>query len=257
MPQAWELCATIRSWISTAQAGSPSVLPWVVVITTPEGLVVDSWLDTNVSIEVDSQGDLIDAGERSTLLGTGPLEYRRVRIRGALWMSMALCRRGAVSIQYQHETVRNLVRTAPPGTPRGWWTEALIYVLRDGGVFDGWARVMTNDHADLGNRGRDRQMVEECRVNGLLLITRDEQVIREAGEAGVRVARPEEHARDVMSLDAARRMFFQRLDIALLSHLTLAHGDIARERRAAACRDIATVYQNLWADEVDWSHVRR
>lgn len=140
------------------------------------------WVDTNVMLEVYSHGDLYDAFE-SYQRGEGALakvEERRLRIQGSLWMAMALCRVGARSVTYQHENVRNILRMAPPDSERGGWTSTIVWMLGDHGVFDGWERHMTNDGANLTNRERDRHMVAECRSDGLVLVTRDEEVIGEA-----------------------------------------------------------------------------
>src|SRR5262245_33861649 len=70
-------------------------------------------------------------------------EGRRLRMQGSLWMAMALCEVSAVSVAYQHENMRNILRLAPPGSEVGGWTATIVWQLGDGGVFNGWERTMT------------------------------------------------------------------------------------------------------------------
>jgi hypothetical protein len=129
------------------------------------------------------------------------VEERRVRLQGSLWMAMALCRVRARSISYQHENMRNILRLAPPASTRGAWTSTILYMLGDHGVFDGWERHVTNVGETLSNRDRDRLMVTECQAKGLVLITRDDQVISEASATGVDAIGPEAFATRHMSRD--------------------------------------------------------
>lgn len=171
------------------------------------------WVDTNVMLEVYSHGDLYDAFEDwQRGKGTSAIvEERRVRMQGSLWMAMALCEAGARSITYQHENLRNILRLAPPSSTQGAWTSSILYVLGDGGVFDGWERHMTNDGQALTNRQRDAHMIQVCRDDAMVLVTRDAQVIGEASRVGVDAVDPETYAVRYLTREDARRMFEQRL----------------------------------------------
>jgi hypothetical protein len=79
-------------------------------------------------------------------------------------MAMALCRRSAVSLTYQHENLRNILRLAPPDSEVGGWTSTILYVLGDGGVFRGWERLMTTSGERLSDRDRDQSRMRSLRI---------------------------------------------------------------------------------------------
>lgn len=158
---------------------------------------------------------------------------------------MALCRVGARSVTYQHENVRNMLRMAPPDSERGGWTSTIIYQLGDGGVFDGWERYMTNDGAALSNRDRDRHMVNECHTDGLVLVTRDAQVIDEARGVGVDATEPELFAARHLTREEARRMFDDRVGAAGIRYL-VAGPPQEQELRMRAGRRIRELYAAIW-----------
>jgi hypothetical protein len=53
-------------------------------------------------------------------------EARRVRTQGTLWLAMALCEVRALSLSYQHENLRNILRLAPPDSQVGGWTSSIL-----------------------------------------------------------------------------------------------------------------------------------
>lgn len=199
------------------------------------------WVDTNVMLEVYSHGDLSDAyeswqrGDRAI----ATVEARRLQMQNSLWMAMALSQSGARSVSFQHENLRNILRLAPPSSARASWTAAVLYVLGDGGVFGAWERFLTNDAGALSNRERDRHMVNECRTEQLVLISRDAQVIREAHAVGVDALRPELFAGRYLAREAARRLFNERIATAVDRYTVSGPGDNleVRERAAAAIRE--------------------
>jgi hypothetical protein len=135
---------------------------------------------------------------------------------------------------------------APPGTERGNWTAAIVYVLGDGGVFAGWEQLLTTDAASLSNRDRDQHIVRECSSDAMSLVTRDQQVIREARSAGVDCDEPEPIAARTLNREDARAMFEQRLLSACDRYAAV--GDIAtRAQRIAAAEHVAEVYAAFWA----------
>jgi hypothetical protein len=200
------------------------------------------WVDTNVMLEVYSHGDAFDAGD---LGDRGQLEERRLRMRGSLWMAMALCRGRVVSVTYQHENVRNILRMAPPGSTRGTWTAAILYIIVDGGVFDGWERMMTNQGAQLSNPQRDRFMIEQCRDHGMILVSRDREARDIAATEGVIAMLPEEYGASVLNDVQACEMFMGRLRGAVDRY---PNGYPPEERavRADAALAIFELYERLW-----------
>jgi hypothetical protein len=205
------------------------------------------WIDTNVMLEIYSHGDLYEAYE-NTQRGKGAItvvEERRMRMQGTLWMAMALCTAGARSVTYQHDNLRNILRLAPPRSTRGAWTSAILYVLGDGGVFDGWERYMTSDGETLTNRQRDAHMIQECCSEGLVLVTRDAQVIGEAKRAGVDATEPEPFAARYLARDDARRVFGQRLGGAAIRYL-VAGSPQEQNMRMRVGRTTREVYSHIW-----------
>ncbi len=225
-------------------------------MVTPDGYTVDTWLDTNVTLEIDSHGDLFVEWEKWRRGEPSDLEGRRERIRGSLWAAMALAKVGAVSVQYQHETIRNLKRLAPPATPHGWWTEAAIYVLgvADGvdGVFRGWHRTFTNDHAELNNPGRDRMIKVECVEHGLRLISRDDDLIAETRAAGGTAYLPEEFGATEITMEEAQAMFMDRMSATAHAYMVAAETGADRRARKAAVRDLVQGYRRVWSDAYEW-----
>lgn len=204
------------------------------------------WIDTNVMLEVYSHGDLFDEWEKQQRGEPSDVEGRRMRMQGSLWMAMALCKLGALTVSYQHENLTNILRMAPPGSNRGVWTSGIVYVLGDGGVFDGWDRNVTNAGAGLSNRDRDRLMVSECKVGGMVLVTRDAQVIKEAVIVGVDAAEPEPFAGRTLTLEDARDMFMTRMDRATAAYVakTPTENRLAME---AAMTALTELYQYIWS----------
>jgi hypothetical protein len=205
------------------------------------------WIDTNVMLEVYSHGDLYEAFG-NWKCGQGALavvEDRRVRMQGSLWMAMALCRAGARSVTYQHENLRNIRRMAPPQSTPGAWTSTILYVLGDGGLFDGWERHMTNDGELLTNRQRDAHMIQACREGGLVLVTRDAQVIGEAKNANVDAVEPEPFAARYLTREDARRMFADRLGDAVIRYLVKGSPQ-EQNMRIRVGHTVREVYGSIW-----------
>lgn len=187
------------------------------------------WIDTNVMIEIFTFGDLFfdllkgDAArkvaEREGKTLADPFAHakkRRLRAKHSLWLAMALCDQKKVTISYDHEVFRNSLKVAPPDRREALPTKALLNALVPNGLFDGWTRLETNAGANLGNNARDRLMVDTCRDEAMLLISRDVGAIEYAATQGVLGVYPEDYARDVLPLADARRMFLARLDRAAM-----------------------------------------
>lgn len=200
------------------------------------------WVDTNVMLEVYSHGDIFDVGDRGDRV---QLEERRLRMRGSLWMAMALCHRLVVSVTYQHENERNIRRMAPPESTRGEWTAAILYILGDGGVFDGWECMMTNQGAQLSNPQRDRFMVEQCRDNGMILVSRDREARDIAASECVTAMTPEEYGASVLTDEQACKMFMERLRSAVASYPS-RYPPEERAIRADAALKVFEVYERMW-----------
>ena len=147
--------------------------------------------------------------------------------------------------------LHNILRLAPPESEVGGWTSTILYVLGDGGVFEGWHRTITDagevgtQEEKLSDRERDRLIVRICaaatlpdpipnippdrsarilsvlaevrpRTPGpLILITRDAQLTREAIAAGVDAATPEAFAARTMTTAQARDMWCERVTMAI------------------------------------------
>lgn len=185
------------------------------------------WIDTNVMLEIFTFGDFFcdllkgDAARRiaeregRTLADPfAAAKMRRLRTKHSLWLAMALCQENAVTISYQHEVFRNLFKIAPPDTKLALPTKALFNALIPNGLFDGWTHIETNAGSGLSNKARDRLMVDTCRDEALLFVSRDVEAIEYAATQGVLGMYPEDYARDVLSLADARKMFMARLDQA-------------------------------------------
>jgi hypothetical protein len=159
-------------------------------------------------------------------------------------MAMAFCQQHAVSVTYQDENLRNILRLAPPDSEVGGWTSTILYVLGDGGVFSGWDRHMASGGAALSDRDRDRLIVRVCAAHTvapnpnipaerdraiadelaairthtpgpLILLTRDARLIREARAEGVDADEPEAFAARTLTREAAHTMFVERLERAI------------------------------------------
>jgi hypothetical protein len=206
------------------------------------------WVDTNVMLEIYSHGDLYDAFERWQR-GDAPVaavEARRIQMQSSLWMAMAMSEVGARSVSFQHENLKNILRLAPPHSPRASWTASVLYVLGDGGVFGRWERFLTNDGVTLSNRDRDRHMVNECRTDQLVLVTRDAQVLREAQALGVDALLPELFAVRHLTREAARRLFGERLAVAVDRYVATGSGEDPAVRNSAGAA-IQEVYAAIWS----------
>lgn len=205
------------------------------------------WIDTNVMLEIYSHGDLykeFDEWQRG-IWSAAKVEERRTRMQGSLWLAMALCQAKAITVAYQHENLRHLRRLAPPGSFVGSWTATIIYLLGDGGVFDGWERHLTNDGETLKNKQRDSYMIDICRADGLVLIMRDAAACEKARAAGVDAAEPEAFAARFLTREDARRMFDQRLNDAALRYL-VAGPPQEQNMRIHVGRTTREVYRAIW-----------
>lgn len=187
------------------------------------------WIDTNVMLEIFTFGDFffdLLKGDSAQKLASregrilddaqAAAKRRRLRIKNSLWMAMALCHERAVTISYQHEVFRNALKVAPPDTKLALPTKALFNALMPNGLFDGWTMIHTNAGASLSNKQRDRLMVDTCRDEALLFISRDVGAIEYAETQGVLGVYPEHYAAGIMPLLDARKMFLARLDRAAL-----------------------------------------
>lgn len=246
----------------------------------PDDVVTDRarthWIDTSVMLEVYSHGDLYNDWALSKLGAKADPEDRRVRMQGSLWMAMTLCQLRAVSLTYQHENLRNILRLAPPMSEAGGWTSTVLYVLGDGGVFGGWERLMTTSGERLSDRDRDRLIVRVCAPNPIVapvpgitpererlmaealaeirvhtpgplaLVTRDAGLIRQARAAGVDAAEPESFAARTMTREAARAMFEARLEQAISRYI--ARGSLDKWLlRVRAMERVRQLHGAIWA----------
>ena len=208
------------------------------------------WLDTSVALEIDTQGDLyreLDLAEAGALHAR--VEYRRMRAQGSWWMAMAFCTRRVTTVQYEHESLRNmLMRMAPPGTERGQWAATIAWVFEPGGMFDGWRRSADKDGAGLGDRARDRLMVDKCREHNLSLVTRDKGIPMERARAvGVVAVDPETYAAAVLTREIAREMFLERLDAAAIAWVVAEPSrGLYLERRVDSMLVILRMYRWIW-----------
>ena len=260
----------------------------------PDDIVTDAlrthWIDTNVMLEVYSHGDLyLDSALKRVTNPSGlnnrvNPEDRRVRMQQSLWLSMSLASSSAVTLSYQHENLENILRLAPPDSDVGRWTSDILYVLGDGGVFDGWERILTVSGADLTNRDRDRLITRVCcpatlaHAPGteparaalieaalaqirehtqapLTLVTRDGRLTREARAVGVEVGTPEAIAARTLSLDPAREMFLSRLRQAIERRLACGahHSWLARKE---SLDGVLKVYEMVWdVEPPDWQRL--
>lgn len=184
------------------------------------------WVDSNVMAEIMSQGDLYRDYRRGAVI----TEQRRMMAQCSLWLAMALDDAATVTVSYEHETTRVIQRLAPPGSDAGQWTWAWAALLKPY-VFPRWIGYLTEQGVELAeNDERDQLMVDLCRADGFTLVSRDKGAQNRARAAGVPVVTPEEYATAVMTRDAARERFFERLAVAGLH----SPGRVARTRSGAA-----------------------
>jgi hypothetical protein len=212
------------------------------VLTGDEDRVATVWVDTNTLLEVYSHGDLYDVVEKG---GPLTLEQREVRMRGSLWMAMALCQRLVRSKSYQHESEQNILRNAPPGTSRGRWTVGALYILGDGGVFDGWDSRMTDQGAHLSNPERDRFMISQCRDNGMTFVSRDRKAIALAATEMVLAMEPQQYGASVLTEKQAGEMFMKRLRVAVESYPS-RYPPEEHAQRVDEASVTFEVYEELW-----------
>jgi hypothetical protein len=217
------------------------------------------WIDTCVVVEIFSHGDLWEAHEKVGQALT--IEERALRMRGSLWLAMALVQQQAMTIHYYRETERIIRKLAPPGSNSATWVSAIVHDL-DPFLFDGWERQTTwygevQDGTEIAttNPIRDRRMIELCRNERWVLITRDgierdggirtDGVFYRARAAGVNVRTPEEYARGIIRLDEARAMFDSRLRAALSWYYT-SGPENERDQRAEKVSNIRSGYEAIW-----------
>jgi hypothetical protein len=245
----------------------------------PDDVVPDRarthWVDTAVMLEVYSHGDLHKEWALRELGAHADPEGRRLRLQGALWMAMALCRLRAVSLSYQHENLRNILRLAPPDSDVGDWTATIVYVLGDGGVFQGWDRLMTSSGERLSDRDRDRLIIRACASHPittpvpnitperarlmadalatirehtpgpLALVTRDADLIRRARAEGIDADEPEPFAARTLTRDEARQMFDARLEWAMARYVARGPFD-EWLLRVRAMEPVRQVHDAIW-----------
>lgn len=235
-------------------------------------------------LEVYSYGDLYqdwglrECSEPRGLDRKADPERRRVRMQEALWLAMALATTKAVTITYQHENRRNILRLAPPDSEVGDWTASILYVLGDGGAFEGWERIATKTGASLSDRDRDRLMVHVCSAaplpisvpgmsadreraisdalaeirehtaGPLVLVTGDADLIRRARKQGVDADEPKAIAARTMTREQAKRAFEARLHDATSWYLATRKKIDGWLRRAEAMERIHQLYAAVWSD---------
>lgn len=218
------------------------------------------WIDTNVMLEVFTLGDFYrdlkkDDHERRVAILEGrtlaepfsATKRRHLRVKNSLWMVMALCHQRRDTISYEHEMFRNTQRIAPPNTKLALPTKTLFNVLIPNGLFDGWTCQLTPTGEHLSNKQRDRLMVDTCRDNGLLFISRDAGALEYAATQGVQACYPETYTAKVLSLLEARKMFLSRLDYAAIL-ANSAHVGFKGERGWLThyLRRAIETYEGIW-----------
>jgi hypothetical protein len=173
------------------------------------------WIDTNVMNEILGQGDL----HRDAWKGPAAIEGRRLRLQGSLWLAMALDERRDLTMSFEHETVRNSLRLVPPDSEVAFWTIIPTYILAPY-VFSGWRGHMTKEGQEIGSSSkRDAFIVQRCSERNMMLISRDNRGVIKRARAAGRVQYPEEYAAQVLTLDAARRRFMDRLELGVLHYI--------------------------------------
>jgi len=207
------------------------------------------WIDTSVSLEIETQGDLfreLDLIEHCQLRGSlARVEDRRMRAQGSWWMAMALCKQRATTVISEHEN-KNAMRRylAEPGTDREVMSNALESMLFVNGLLEGWNRRMHPDGCHLSDRQMDLYMVEKAREHEMTLITRDVPVIEKKGPAGgVHPLTPEQYAAQYISWRDARDMFFERLGRAVTAYAAAA---IHRRNRVSAGHVVLRRFEWIW-----------
>lgn len=115
------------------------------------------------------------------------------------------------------------------------------------GPFTHW--VDTNVMLEVYSHGDLYQAFEhwqrECRADGLVLVTRDAEVLEEAQNAGVDAADPEVFAVRHLARDEARRIFAQRLDDAVIRYVVTGPPP-EQDMRIRVGRTVREVYGHIW-----------
>lgn len=198
------------------------------------------WIDTNVMVEVMSQGDLFKDYTR----GARVAELRRMMLQGSLWLAMGLDAHAIRTTAFGYEVHTVIQRLVPVGSQVGEWTWVWASFLQPY-VFPAWDGDFSDDGVGKDNDERDQLMVDLCKAHGLDLVTRDGGVKKRARRAGFEAVEPEGYARKLLAFDEARRRFFDRLEVAALHHLAEGGPERLKVRKRSMHIALGT-YRAIW-----------
>jgi hypothetical protein len=207
------------------------------------------WIDTCVMIDISTDYQAV----KNAPAGDHAVEETRLNMQRAYWLGVALDQQGARTIGFKHETMGNLDRYAPPGSDGASFISAFAWILKDF-VFPKWDAHLTTAGQTIRdangaerpttNDERDQFMIDESKAHGLAVITRDGPAYKRA-KAVVRVFRPNEYARSVLPLEAARDRFFERAEVGVVEWVNRNGGATAQNQRAVEV--LWTLYSAIWA----------
>lgn len=197
------------------------------------------WVDTNIMLDFYTHTRFWD--NRSG--GATAMEESRKLMRRAAWLAMALDELQAVSLGFRHETERNTLERAKPGTGQGAWVQMAVWVVKDF-CAPGWIPIVTSRGAELATTDeRDQLMVDIAKERGLKIISRDRKARRRAENGGALAYKPEEYAEKVIPASEARARFLARLATGAATY-SAKHGNTARAVEATQL--LEAVYRGIW-----------
>lgn len=243
------------------------------------------FLDTNVINELMTPVDLeraialhmvmpTNASQETQAAARAEVLRRQANARGSLWLLMVLDSQMRATLSLAEEVIPWAERHASASNLN--WAAAWIdfmahYVCEE--ICPHWRRCGTSARRG-GSSANDSLIVDICRARSLMVITRDQGLMRKAGISGVLAQTPESYASaSDLTLDAARSQFFHRYDANVgkwtnrsgirLSGVDDALGDAARKLDLPSYRSVQEVqksahtmlegirqnFEFMWADD--------
>lgn len=207
------------------------------------------WIDTCVMIDISTDYQAI----KNAPAGDHAVEETRLNMQRAFWFGVALDQQGARTIGFKHETMGNLNRYAPPSSDGASFISAFAWILKDF-VFPKWDAHLTTAGATVRdasgsersttNDERDQFMIDEAKLHGLAVITRDGAAYKRA-KVVVSAFRPDEYAQTVLSLETARDRFFERAEVGVINWVERNGGSTPTNSRAIEL--LWSIYNAIWA----------
>jgi len=199
------------------------------LLSTPPPTV---WVDSSVFLDFWSHISF----DKNRGAGDAAIEETMRNMQLANWLAMALdeLRSKTVTLEYEAWD-KQMSKKAAPDSPAGIFPIVVAHAVIDY-VCPGWdakfekaggtiatpegMRETTNDE-------RDQLMIDWCIEYGLDFVSRDNKALKRASRMGLKPWRPDKFAERVISLEAARARFMERLDPGIRAFIS-KHGHSER-----------------------------